>query len=70
MKALVVDDKWLATLDTAIHGEIDRIEQALNGRVRELAERYQTPLPAMTGRVAELEDKVHAHLQRMGFAWN
>ncbi len=68
VKTLVVDDKWLATLDTAIHGEIDRIEQGLNGRVKELAERYQAPLPEMTGRVAELEDKVQAHLQRMGFS--
>jgi len=70
VKTLVVDDKWLATLDTAIHGEIDRIEQALNGRVKELAERYEAPLPEMTGRVAQLEEKVAAHLQRMGFAWN
>ena len=67
VKALVVDDKWLATLGTAIHGEIDRTEQALTGRVKELAERYATPLPAMTDRVAELEAKVAAHLAKMGF---
>ena len=29
IKALVVDDKWLAALDAAIHGEMDRISQAL-----------------------------------------
>jgi type I restriction enzyme M protein len=40
-----VDDKWLATLDTAIHGEMDRISQALTQRVKELAERYETPMP-------------------------
>lgn len=70
VKTLVVDDKWLATLGTAIHGEIDRIEQALTGRVKELADRYVVPLPAMTRRVTELETKVAAHLERMGFAWN
>lgn len=70
VKTLVVDDKWLATLATAIHGEIDRIEQALTGRVKELADRYAVPLPAMTEQVAELETKVAAHLERMGFAWN
>lgn len=32
-KALVVDDKWLAALCTAIHGEMDRISQALTQRV-------------------------------------
>lgn len=69
VKALVVDDKWLATLDARIHGEMDRISQALTQRVRELAERYETPLPQMQSQVAELEAKVSRHLQKMGFAW-
>jgi type I restriction enzyme M protein len=69
VKTLVVDDKWLATLATAIRGEIDRVEQALTTRVKELAERYATPMPAMTARVAELEAKVMAHLEKMGFGW-
>ncbi|MCY2994653.1 MAG: type I restriction-modification system subunit M [Planctomycetota bacterium] len=67
IKTLVVDDKWLATLDTAIHGEMDRISQALTQRVKELAERYETPLPRLTERVAELEAKVNSHLAKMGF---
>ena len=54
IKTLVVDDKWLAALEAAIHGEMDRVSQALTQRVKELAERYETPLPQMTGRVAEL----------------
>jgi hypothetical protein len=33
----VVDDKWLAALGAAIHGEMDRISQALTQRVKELA---------------------------------
>ena len=70
VKTLVVDDKWLAAIDTATHGEIDRISQALTQRVKELAERYRTPLPRMTDRVSEIEEKVNAHLERMGFAWN
>lgn len=67
IKTLVVEDKWLAALDAAIHGEMDRISQALTQRVKELAERYATPLPKMTNRVAELEQKVNRHLERMGF---
>jgi len=55
VKTLVVDDKWLAALDAAIHGEMDRISQALTRRVKELAERYETPMPQMVSRVAELE---------------
>jgi type I restriction enzyme M protein len=69
IKALVVDDKWLATLDAEIHGEMDRVSQQLTRRVKELAERYEAPLPQMSERVYLLQAKVDAHLQRMGFAW-
>ena len=69
IKTLVVDDKWLAALDAAIHGEMDRVSQQLTQRVKELAERYETPLPQMVSRVAELEAKVNRHLERMGFSW-
>ncbi len=67
VKSLVVDDKWLAVLDKEIHGEMDRISQALTRRVKELAERYEAPLPQLTDQVAELEAKVNSHLQKMGF---
>jgi len=70
IKTLVVNDKWLAALDAAIHGEMDRVSQQLTRRVKELAERYETPLPQMVSRVAELEDKVNRHLERMGFVWD
>jgi type I restriction enzyme M protein len=69
VKMLVADDKWLATLDRDIRGEVDRISQALTSRVRELAERYATPLPKLAKRLDELQAKVDAHLQRMGFVW-
>ena len=60
----------IAVLSAAIHGEMDRISQALTQRVKELAERYDTPMPQMVSRVAELEAKVSRHLEKMGFAWN
>jgi len=69
IKSLVVDDKWLTALDAAIHGETDRVSQQLTQRVKELAERYETPLPQMVKRVDALEAKVNRHLERMGFAW-
>jgi len=70
IKTLLVDDKWLATLDVAIHGEMDRISQQLTQRVKQLAERYETPVPQINLRVEALEAKVNGHLQRMGFAWS
>jgi type I restriction enzyme M protein len=69
IKALVVDDKWLAALQAAIHNEMERISQALTRRVKELADRYAAPLPQLETQVAALQAKVDAHLQRMGFAW-
>ena len=49
IKTLVVDDKWLAMLAAAVQGELDRVSQTLTGRIRQLAERYATPLPQLTG---------------------
>ena len=69
IKQLVVDDKWLAALESAINGEMDRISQQLTARVKELAERYETPLPVLASQVDELEAKVKGHLERMGFTW-
>ncbi len=63
----MVEDKWLATISAAIHGEMDRISQALTQRVKELAERYETPLPKITSQVAALEQRVNRHLEKMGF---
>jgi type I restriction enzyme M protein len=70
IQTLVVDDKWLATLDATIHSEMDSISHALTGRVKELADRYETPMPRMVSRVSELESKVNRHLERMGFSWS
>ncbi|MCP4543635.1 MAG: N-6 DNA methylase [Chloroflexi bacterium] len=69
VKTLVVDDKWLAALEAAIHGEMDRISQTLTRRVQELAERYEAPMPQLSARVDELEARVNGHLERMGFVW-
>ena len=67
IKTLVVEDKWLATLAASVQSELDRVSQALTGRVRELAERYGTPLPQVLSQVEELEKKVAGHLEKMGF---
>ena len=41
IKTLVVDDKWLASLGSAVRGEVDRVSRQLAQRVRDLAERYE-----------------------------
>jgi type I restriction enzyme M protein len=67
VKTLVVDDKWLGTLAAAMQGELDRVSQTLTGRIRELAERYASPLPQITTEVESLTARVEKHLKRMGF---
>lgn len=69
VKALVVQDKWLARLQADVQQELDRISQTLAQRIRELAERYETPLPKLEDEVAALSAKVEAHLKKMGAVW-
>jgi type I restriction enzyme M protein len=69
IKTLVVDDKWMARLSAAVQGELERVSQTLTGRIRELAERYATPLPQLTDEVATLAARVEEHLAKMGASW-
>ena len=70
IKTLVVDDKWLAALAGAVQSELDRVSQALTGRIRQLAERYATPLPQLVKEVDTLSACVDEHLKKMGAVWN
>ncbi|MGY0196572.1 N-6 DNA methylase [Leptothrix sp. BB-4] len=69
VKALVVDHKWMAALGAAVHGELDRVSQALTGRVKELADRYGQTMPELAQQADDLEARVAGHLARMGFVW-
>jgi type I restriction enzyme M protein len=69
IKTLVVDDKWMPRLQAAVQGELDQVSQTLTGRIRELAERYATPLPQLTEEVATLAARVKEHLKWMGASW-
>ena len=66
IKALVVDDKWLARLEAEVRSELDRVSHALSDRIRQLAERYDSPLPCLTAEVETLSARVAEHLRRMG----
>lgn len=69
VKTLVVQDKWLARLQADVQQELERISQTLAQRIRELAERYETPLPKLEDEVAALSNKVEVHLKKMGATW-
>jgi type I restriction enzyme M protein len=69
IKTLVVDDKWMSSIEVAVKGEMDRISQRLTGRIKELAERYEYPLPKLVSETVALSSKVDEHLKKMGFVW-
>ncbi len=68
VKVIVVEDKWLPAIEITVKAEMERVSQQLTGRIKELIERYETPMPLQTKEVAALENKVKEHLIRMGFS--
>jgi len=68
-KVLIVEDKWLATLEGNIVAEIERVTQQLANRVKTLEERYAEPMPTLVENVASMSAKVDAHLKKMGLVW-
>ena len=69
IKKLVVEDKWMATLASALQSELDGVSQTLTGRVRQLAERYETPLPQLVDQLHALATTVNEDLKKMGALW-
>ncbi len=67
IKTVVVEQKWLHSLEARIGTEMDNISHRLTQRIRELAERYETPLPELETDVGEIEQRVKGHLAAMGF---
>ena len=67
IKTLVVDDKWLAQLAAAVQSELDRVSQALTGRIKQLTERCAVPLPQLVDELETLAARVDGHFKKMGF---
>ena len=67
IKTLVINDKWMSVMHNAIEEAIERISQSLSQRIKDLTERYTTPLPQLESETTDLTKKVEAHLEKMGF---
>jgi type I restriction enzyme M protein len=65
VKALVVDDKWLAAMESAVVGELERVSRNLTARLGELSTRYGEPLPGALSNVEALAARVARHLAVM-----
>jgi len=69
IKTIVVEKKWMHNMEQRIRIEMDNISHRLTQRIKELAERYETPLPKLSNEVDELTSKVENHLKKMSFVW-
>lgn len=66
VQALVLDDKWQATINIGISGEITSLAQKLVSRIKELGERYDQTVSDLEIELAEFNSKVVLHLNDMG----
>lgn len=69
IKTIVVEKKWMANMEQRIRTEMDNISHRLTQRIKELADRYETPMPKLTEDVNLLTAKVENHLKQMNFKW-
>jgi type I restriction enzyme M protein len=69
IKALVIEDKWMSSVERGEREEIDRVARTFAGRVRVLEARYAEPLPELTAEAESLSKRVEEHLRRMGVEW-
>lgn len=67
IKVLVIEDKWLKSIENSVKEELDNISQRLTQRIKELSLRYKNTLPEIQNKTKELEENVEKHLDRMGF---
>lgn len=66
VQALVLDDKWHATIGTRVDGEVNALTLALVARIQELGERYAETVGDIDAELEKLESKVAGHLADMG----
>ena len=67
IKQLVVQDKWLATLQSQIENRLENTIQQLISRLNTLEDRYRSPMAELAQEVEMWQSKVDAHLKNMGF---
>jgi len=70
IKELITGEKWMATIENIVKNEMQRISLRLNRRIKEISERYETPMSDLLNKAKVCEEKVFDHLNKMGFVWN
>jgi type I restriction enzyme M protein len=68
VQKLVIDDKWGATLQGRINGEVTALGQVLISRLSVLGERYRATVAQLEGLLEGLSAQVDSHLESLGAA--
>ena len=66
ISGIVVDDKWVPSVESVIGQRVEQLAGKLVDRVRALEERYADTLPELEARVDALDTRVRSHLRDMG----
>jgi type I restriction enzyme M protein len=66
VKALVLDDKWKATVSSRVNDVLTSLVLDLVARLRVLGERYGETLGSLEAELDELSDRMAGHLAAMG----
>jgi type I restriction enzyme M protein len=69
VRQLVINHKWIRTISGRISGEVTSLSGALVARLKELSQRYDTPLPKLSKEIETLASRVEEDLGKMGFSW-
>ena len=70
VKAIVIEEKWLKSVQQRLRSALDQVGQRLSQRIKQLYERYEDAMPKQSKHVSYLEKKVTGHLKKMGFVWD
>jgi len=68
IKQLVVEDKWLAAIESALDSDLQTLATSLATRLEQIEDRYTRPLPELERDVDALSAKVEGHLRKMGIS--
>jgi len=68
IKQLVVEDKWLAAIESALDSDLQTLATSLATRLEQIEARYARPLPELERDVDALSAKVEGHLRKMGIS--
>ena len=63
---IALEDKWLASVQTLVNGELNALTLALVGRIQELGDRYAQTLVELDAEIRRLEQRVSSYLADMG----